>query len=213
MASARSLRSTRLVAATRVRADVRDAPDVRELEDMRDVAEARARFRTGDVVHFEISALDGRGRAVTDMALTYSIFGLDSAGAQFFDDGAFVAENPGSYRVIVTAGGSAALATVEVEARPPATEVELVGRGLTPDVSTSDLWIFEGNDGRDYAYTGTHADGGGQRMYVWDVTVASDIQLRDSVVVDARVVTMLKSTATRAGLSSRGKGPAPEETA
>ncbi len=171
------------------------------------------RTRTGDVEHLEISALDARGRAVDNLALSFSVFGLDSAGAEIFDDGTFVAENPGSYRVIVTAGNIAAQAVVEVEARAPATNVQLVGRGPRAAVATSDLWIFEGNNGRDYAYTGTHANGGGQRMFVWDVTDPSAPDLVDSVVVDARVVNDVKvngdaswAIITREGASGRANG-------
>ena len=177
------------------------------------ISPATTSTRTGDIVHFDVVALDGRGRAVEDIALTYSIFGLDSAGAQLFDDGAFVAENPGSYRVIVTAGGSAAYATIEVEARPGPSRVTLVGRGAVSEVATSDLWVFEGNDGRDYAYTGTHANGGGERLFVWDVTDPSEIELVDSVVVDARVVNDVKvngdatwAIITREGASNRRNG-------
>ncbi len=168
---------------------------------------------TGEVVRFDVSALDGRGRAVEDLAMTYSIFGLDSAGAQLFEDGTFVADNAGSYRVIVTAGSFAAQATVDVEAREAPSTVTVVGRGAVSHVATSDLWVFEGVDGRDYAYTGTHANGGGQRMFVWDVTDPSDIQLMDSVVVDARVVNDVKvngdatwAIITREGASGRANG-------
>ena len=169
--------------------------------------------RTGDVEHFEIRALDRRGRVVEGIALSYSVHGLDSAGAIIHDDGAFVAENPGAYRVIVTAGGLASEALVQAEARPKPTRVELVGRGPRADVATSDLWVFEGNDGNDYAYTGTHAEGGGQRMFVWDVTDPENVVLVDSVVVDARVVNDVKvngdatwAIITREGASTRRNG-------
>lgn len=102
---------------------------------------------------------------------------------------------------------------MEVIPRVKATPVELVARAGPPDVATSDLWVFEGKDGRDYAYTGTHAQGGGQRMYVWDVTEPSDIVLVDSVLVDARVVNDVKvngdaswAIITREGASTRRNG-------
>ncbi|MFQ5550605.1 MAG: LVIVD repeat-containing protein [Gemmatimonadales bacterium] len=172
-----------------------------------------ASTRRGDVLQFDVRALDGRGRAIDDIAMSYSVFGLDSAGAEIFDDGRFVADNEGSYRVIVTAGPLAAQAVVEVEGRPAATPVRLLDRGPRAEVATSDLWVFEGTDGRDYAYTGTHAQGGGQRMFVWDVTDPNNIELRDSVVVDARVVNDVKvngdatwAVITREGASTRANG-------
>jgi len=172
-----------------------------------------ASARTGDVVRFTVRALDAKGRPVEGVALSYSTYGIDSAGAEIFPDGAFVADNPGSYRVLVTAGGLAAEALVEAAPRPATPPVELLGRGKRKEVATSDLWVFTGKDGRDYAYTGTHASGGGQRMFVWDVTNPREVQLMDSVVVDARVVNDVKvnddaswAVITREGASDRKNG-------
>lgn len=148
--------------------------------------------RTGDVVYFEARALDGRGRLVNDIALTFSTAGLDSAGALVFDDGSFVAENPGAYQVVVTAGNLAARTTVQAELRHPRYDVELLGRGPVAGFPTSDLWVFEGRDGRDYAYTGTMPTNGGQRMYAWDVTDPENVILTDSVQIDARRVNDVK---------------------
>lgn len=148
--------------------------------------------RTGDVVYFEARALDGRGRLVNDIALSFSTAGLDSAGALVFDDGSFVAENPGAYQVVATAGNIAARATVQAELRHPRYDIELLGRGPVAGFATSDLWVFEGRDGRDYAYTGTMPTNGGQRMYAWDVTDPENVILTDSVQIDARRVNDVK---------------------
>jgi len=148
--------------------------------------------RTGDVVYFEARALDGRGRLVNDIAISFSTAGLDSAGALVFDDGSFVAENPGAYQVIATAGNIAARATVQAELRHPRYDIELLGRGPVAGFATSDLWVFEGRDGRDYAYTGTMPTNGGQRMYAWDVTDPENVILTDSVQIDARRVNDVK---------------------
>lgn len=177
------------------------------------ISPAAIEVETGEVAHFEALALDARGRVVTDIDIAFSVHSLDSAGAQVFDDGAFVAENPGEYEVIVTAGDYAARALVHAGPRQPSQRVELVGRGSLSHVATSDLWVFEGSDGRDYAYTGTHSQGGGERMFVWDVTDPADVMLVDSVVVDARVVNDVKingaatwAIITREGASSRRNG-------
>ena len=188
--------------------DVRENP-VRQLA----VTPRTVETRTGDVVHFAVRALDRKGKPVEGMALSYAVSPLDSAGAEVFPDGAFVAENPGTYRVIVSAGTAMTEALVRAEARPKASGVRLVGRGAVKHVATSDLWVFSGRDGRDYAYTGTHAQGGGQRLFVWDVTDPSNVELKDSVVVDARVVNDVKvngnatwAVITREGASDRKNG-------
>ncbi len=171
--------------------------------------------RTGDVVPFDVVAADGEGRQVMDAAVDLAVTGLGatSTGGFVFDDGTFVAENPGAYRVVASVGGVAAAAVVEVARREQPEPVEFIDHGVRAHVATSDLWVFEGRDGRDYAYTGTHASGGGQRMFTWDVTDPANVQLMDSVVVNARVVNDVKVSAdaswaiiTREGASTRRNG-------
>jgi hypothetical protein len=99
---------------------------------------------------------------------------------------------------------------------PPPGQFEVLGRGPVTETHTSDLWVFEGVDGRDYAYTGTWGacEGCyGDRMYAWDVTNPSNPVLTDSVVVDARVVNDVKvnqagtvAVITREGASNRRNG-------
>ena len=98
----------------------------------------------------------------------------------------------------------------------PSGSFEVVGRGPVSHTLTSDLWVFEGVDGRDYAYTGTWGTCDrciGDRMYVWDVTDPANPVLTDSVVVDARVVNDVKvnedatlAIITRESASSRRNG-------
>jgi hypothetical protein len=172
-----------------------------------------ASTRTGDVVEFDIVARDVEGRAVTDIALDLAVSGLEGNGGFVFDDGTFVAEETGAYRVLASTGPASAAAIVEVSARQGPVAVELVAHGPRADVATSDLWVFEGRDGEDYAYTGTHAQGGGQRMFVWRVTDPTNPVLVDSVVVDARVVNDVKvsddaswAIITRENASTRRNG-------
>ncbi len=171
--------------------------------------------RTGDVVRFELQISDRAGRPLTDVHIAYSVSAVEAedGGAIVYDDGAFVAERPGVYRVLATAGDRSASALVKAAPRDVTRAIKLTGRGALAHVSTSDLWIFEGRDGRDYAYTGTHADGGGERMFVWDVTDPGAPILLDSVVVDARVVNDVKisddatvAVITREGASDRRGG-------
>jgi hypothetical protein len=127
--------------------------------------------RTGDVVRFEGVARDAAGEPVVDVALTWSVGGQgirEGLGAAIYEDGAFVAEEEGVYRVVASAGSVSSEAVVESRDRDVREEPVRVGAGLLSHLPTSDLWVFRGRDGRDYAYTGTHA--GGQKMFAWDVT-------------------------------------------
>lgn len=175
----------------------------------------RSEVRTGDVVHLKPRLSDRRGARLSDVQVLYSVTAVDgpTAGAVVFDDGAFVANEPGIYTVIATTGGRSASSVITATARSGNRDVSLIGRGAIAHVETSDLWVFEGQDGRDYAYTGTHAGGGGQRMFVWDVTDPENPILTDSVVVDARVVNDVKvnedaslAVITREGASNRRNG-------
>lgn len=169
--------------------------------------------RRGDVVEFDIVATDAAGREVDDIALDLAVSGLEGTGGFVFADGTFVAEETGAYRVIASTGAASAVAIVEVEDRPDPVTVEFLDHGVRADVATSDLWVFEGVDGQDYAYTGTHSRGGGERMFVWNVTDPSNVVLLDSVVVNARVVNDVKvsddatwAIITREGASTRRNG-------
>ena len=173
------------------------------------------RTRTGNVVHLSPTVTDAQGRTLPDVNVSFSVSPIRGPedGAEVFEDGTFVANAAGTYRALATAGGRSAAVVIEAAPREASRASRLVGRGAVAHVTTSDLWVFEGQDKRDYAYTGTHAQGGGERMYVWDVTEPSTPVLTDSVVVDARVVNDVKvnedaswAIITREGASSRRNG-------
>ncbi|HIF57635.1 MAG: hypothetical protein ABGY10_03585 [bacterium] len=174
---------------------------------------ASVQTRRGDVVEFEIVARDANNNVVTDVALDLAVSGLEGTGGFVYNDGTFVAEETGAYRVIASTGSASAASIVEVDERAGPVEVEFLDHGVRAEVATSDLWVFEGADGEDYAYTGTHSRGGGERMFVWHVTDPTNISLLDSVVVDARVVNDVKvnedaswAIITREGASTRRNG-------
>jgi hypothetical protein len=176
---------------------------------------SRSEVRTGDVVHLRTMVSGDANRRLTDVRVDYSISMVQGTpdGAEIFEDGTFVANAPGIYGVMATAGGRSATVILRAAPRDVRRPARLVGRGPVAHVTTSDLWVFEGRDGRDYAYTGTHAQGGGERMYAWDVTDPASPVLTDSVVVDARVVNDVKvsddarwAVITREGASSRRNG-------
>ena len=162
-----------------------------------EVGADKTEARTGDVVWFEAKALDGGGKEVPDYPLQFAAFtrtpdNLVAPGAAAFvePDGAFVAERPGLHTVVVTGGGLTARSTIRATPRGVRKDWEIVGRGPVRDRHTSDLWVWEGLDGRDYAITGTWgADG---HAYFWDVSDPASIHLVDTVRVNARTVNDVK---------------------
>lgn len=151
----------------------------------------------GDVTHFSAMATDGRNRNVDRAPVEWTAAGISGqprGAAHMEQNGSFVADLPGTYRVTATIGDLSASTEVQATPRKPRRPVKLIAHGVVnEDHNTSDLWVFEGVDGRDYAYTGTHAGGvGGHVMFAWDVTDSSNPVVTDSVVVDARVVNDVK---------------------
>lgn len=174
--------------------------------------------RTGDVVRFTAVAKDARGLPVRGVPVQLAVAGQTApaiiaagASAQVTDDGRFVAERSGTYTVVATSGSHSATRTLEIDRRDVVQQVEVVGRGKILDRHTSDLWIWEGTDGRDYAITGTWgADG---RSYVWDVTDPENMIKLHEIQVDARTVNDVKvsedgdvAVISREGASDRKNG-------
>lgn len=174
-------------------------------------------IRTGDVVHFQAEAQTSRGSKVEDAPITYSFIASpdddlgQGASAQIEQDGRFVANVPGKYTVLARSGNNVAEHSFRVTYRNVQRPVEVLGRGIVPDVKTSDLWVWEGIDGRDYAVTGTWGARG--EAFFWDVTDPSNIHTIDTVQVDARTVNDVKvsedgriAVITREGASNRKNG-------
>ena len=135
----------------------------------------------------------------------------DFPPAEVDDQGRFVAYKPGVYTVTASVPGRTAHATVEILPRHVAEEVQLIGHAPVRNVSTSDLWVWEGVDGRDYAITGTHSGHGS--TYWWDVTDPASPVLTDSLLVDARTTNDVKVSEdgalcviSREGASNRRNG-------
>jgi hypothetical protein len=182
------------------------------------VVDARDPTRTGDVIRLGTSGLDENGEAVPGLPVEYSYELLrsdfDHAGsaapAQIRGD-RFVADVPGVYQVTARSAGLSTRHTFEVMARDAVQELEVVGHGLENRYRTTDLWVFEGQDGRDYALTGSKVAGG--FAYVFDVTDPAAIVKTDSIQVDARTVNDVKASPdgryaalSREGASNRRNG-------
>lgn len=173
---------------------------------------------TGDVVRFTAIAKDARGLSVRGVPVRFAVSGetaptIIAAGAvaHIADDGRFVAERSGIYTVVATSGAHSATKSIEIDQRDVSRELQVVGRGKVLDRHTSDLWIWEGSDGRDYAITGTWgADGD---AYIWDVTDPRNITKIHEIEVDARTVNDVKvsedgdiAVISREGASNRKNG-------
>jgi len=183
-----------------------------------DLEVSEDQVRTGDVVKLSATALDKKEKSVDDAPITYS-FKADTkdqdlgrgTAAQIAQDGRFVANKPGIYTLIAKMADRSAEETIKVTKRNVQGELVKVGHGKVSDKHTSDLWVWEGIDGRDYAITGTWgADG---MTYFWDVTDPSDMKTIDTVQVDARTVNDVKisedgtvGVITREGASDRKNG-------
>ena len=174
--------------------------------------------RTGDVLRFTAVAKDARDLPVGGLPVQFAVYGeaapeiiAAGAAAHITSDGRFVAERSGRYTVAAVSGKHSALRTVEVVPRGVRRELEVVGRGAVRDRRTSDLWIWEAADGRDYAITGTwRAEG---HAYIWDVTDPSDLQIVREIQVDARTINDVKvsedgaiAVIGREGASTRRNG-------
>lgn len=158
-----------------------------------------ASVRTGDVVRF--SARLAGGAAVNDLSVRWSVAG---EGAMIEPDGAFVAEQPGSFVVTASIGDRQTLASVVVTPRNAERELEVVGRALPKDTQAAEQWII-GN----FAYVSTISD----KLFVYDVTDPKQPKLTDTVKVDARTTNDISTTPdgkiavlTREGSSSRKNG-------
>ena len=181
----------------------------------------RTEVRTGDVLHFRAATLDASGGEIAGPAIRFAVesrpdpFRPESLGAgapaQVTPDGRFVAEQPGVYTVIAMSGDRLARETVRVTSRNVQREIEFLGHARVSDRVTGDLWVWEGVDGRDYAVHGTwNAEG---HAYFYDVTDPRNMELIDTVQVDARTVNDVKVSEdgtlcviSREGASNRRNG-------
>jgi len=202
-AAAGGASGTRVSASMRI--DVRPDPGLTYA-----LEPVEARARTGDVVRFRASARTAPGSEVA----AFPEWSLSGVGAQVGDEngeGVFVAEQPGTYRVTARMGEHAVVSgVVRVEPRGADAELVQVGRGPISEHHSGDVWVFEGVDGRDYAYIGTFY---WDWMKVWDVTDPSSPVLTDSIQVDARRINDVKihpnnrvGVITREGASDRRNG-------
>lgn len=162
------------------------------------------RVRAGDVVRLSARPLDAEEREVRDVPLRWSV---GAAGANIHDGNRFVADRPGTYAVTASAGGVAASGLVRVAARNDPRRLEVVAHLPLPgEAQATEVWPVG-----DAVYVASLFSGG--RLYVFDASDPAAPRLVDSLVVDARIVNDVKTTAdgrigviTREGASDRRNG-------
>ena len=207
------LRATAVSVSSSISLDV-EANPVTSLELQSNVESAR----TGDVVRFTATTKDARGLSVRGVPVTFAVGGETAAGilasgasAHIAADGRFVAERSGVYTVVATSGSHTATRGLTIKPRDVRREVEVVGRGEVLDRRSSDLWVWEGADGRDYAITGTWGANG--EALFWDVSDPENIEKLQETRVDARTINDVKvsedgevAVISREGASNRRNG-------
>ena len=172
--------------------------------------------RTGDVFQFRAVAYDKKNVVIGDAPIKFSFTGKsfdksNTASGLIEKDGRFVGDVAGQYIITSNVGNISTSKIVNVIDRNIKRKFKSIGVGTVNDKHTSDFWVFEGVDGRDYAVSGTWgADG---TTYFWDVTNPSNLIKIDSVQVDARTVNDVKVSEdgkicviSREGASNRKNG-------
>jgi hypothetical protein len=168
------------------------------------LAPGKTTVRTGDVVSFSATAIQGDGKALAGVATRWSVSGGQGVGV-IGADGSFVAETPGTFTVTADIGGRTADALVTVTPRKAGRGFEVLGRVPVP-VRAAEVWVHP--DGR-CAYLTTISD----RVYAIDVTDPRAPMIVDSMMTDARLVNDVMTTEdgkygvfSREGSSNRKDG-------
>ncbi len=158
--------------------------------------------RTGDVVRFSTEAHANGPANTKNLLANWSVSG---EGASIYPDGAFVAEQPGTYVITANIGAQQAVASVVVSPRQIQRELEIVAH-VIPDakVPYSEEWIFG-----DTAYLATIGD----KLYAYDISDPTHPKLSAPLTLDARLMNDVSVSAdgkigviTREGASTRKNG-------
>jgi len=175
------------------------------------IAQNRYIVRQGDVVRFRVQAMDEDGNAVEGI---YPMWEASGGGFHMSNEGAegvFVAEEALDYSITAHIGEDIQRTIIlAVDPRVHKETLVVTGHGAIAHHNSGDTWVFEGVDGRDYAYIGTFMH---DWMKVFDVTNPENPFLTDSIQVDARRINDVKihgsnrlAVITREGASDRRNG-------
>ena len=160
-----------------------------------------ATARTGDVSRFSVRAWDEQGRAVERVPVRWS---QSTGGATVYQDGAFVAEVPGTYVVSAAVGHVSSAASIAIAPRVHDRTFSAVGSVVFSELQAAEHWAIG-----DVLYVGTIAD----RLYTFDISDPANPRKVDSLMVDARLINDVSTTPdgkigviTRQAASSRKNG-------
>ena len=160
------------------------------------------RVRVGDVAALYTEARKSDGSPARANGI---IWGVQGNGALMEAGGHFVAQAPGRYLITASVGSVAAVTVVEASPRKDSRILEAAGSVRLPQgIQGSELWVH-GNA----LYLATIAN----VVYVYDISAPASPRLTDSLVVDARLINDVMTTAdgklgvlTREGASDRKNG-------
>ena len=99
--------------------------------------------RTGDVVRLRVSARTSAGKPVPEVMPEFLV---SPGGGAVDPDGAFVASEPGTYRIVASFAGRTAEATVTARPRDAARPTTVVGRMPVSGFISTEFWLHP--DGR-----------------------------------------------------------------
>jgi plastocyanin len=162
--------------------------------------------RTGDVVHFSVTAQGPKSNSMKDVFISWTVSGPN---ATIYPDGAFVAAVPGTYKVMASLGSQNAAGSITVTPRNVERELNVVAHIplKAPDgsvIQTTEEWIM-GN----HLYVSTLSD----RIFDYDISDPSKPKELDSLKADARLINDISTTPdekvgifTREGASTRKNG-------
>lgn len=179
---------------------------VADTADKINVSPATATAKTGDVVHFSVSALDAKGAVVKGTLTTWSVSG---PRGRIYPDGAFVAEAAGTYQVTAMSGRRRAVASITVQPRNAERVIEVVSHIQTknPDgtpTQTSEEWVI----GK-HLYISTIDD----KVFLYDISDPANPKQLSMLKADARLINDVSTTPdeklgvfTRESASNRKNG-------
>ena len=158
--------------------------------------------RVGDVVALRAEPRGASGRRVGGVRVRWGVTGT---GAEMFPDGRLVAHIPGSYLVTATVGNRVASGAVQILPRRDPRWVDFVSHSALPkDVQGGEIWPVG-----DVVYVSSI----GSSVYVFDIGDPAAPKLVDSLVMDARLLNDVMTSAdgkilvvSREGASNRKNG-------
>ena len=159
--------------------------------------------RQGDVIRFKAVARDAAGREIAGLTPAWTM----APGSGLIDeDGTFVGNATGTYTVSASFGAASGDANVQVRPRDVRRVATKVGRLALTNQAAAEFWPHPNGTN---AYLSTLGD----RVYALDISNPAAPRITDSVMVDARVINDVMSTAdgkyavlTRENASSRRNG-------